>query len=65
MGRHKATIIYPDKKKLIEGEWGYYVMNLMNMAIHTGIEPIPTDSYQYPFKKIVSVNSKKNIIRIG
>ena len=64
LGRHKATIIYPDKKKLIEGEWGYYSMNLVNMAIHTGIESIPTDSSQYPFKKIVFVNPEKNRIKI-
>jgi hypothetical protein len=65
IGRKNATIIYPDLKKIEKNEWGYYAQNLMFMALHTGITPIPTDSDRYSFKELVSINKNKTIFRMG
>lgn len=64
IGRRKATVIFPDKKKIQKDEWGYYAHNLMNMALHTVITPIPTDSNVYSFKELVFINNDKTIFRM-
>ena len=65
IGRVKATVILPDKKKIIDDEWGYYAVNAFHIGIHTGITKIPTNSSQYRWDDIVKMNSEKNMIKIS
>ena len=64
IGRNKAIVIFPDKKKIQKDEWGYYAYNLMHMALHTVIAPIPTDSNVYSFKELVFINQDKTKFRM-
>jgi len=65
LGRHSATVIYPDKKKIYKSEWGYYAVDVMHIGIHTGIIDIPTNSNSNRWDEIIAVNNEKNMIKVS
>ncbi|WP_295458658.1 hypothetical protein [uncultured Thiodictyon sp.] len=61
--RIPATVIYPERKQVLSGEWGYYAANLMDMGLNAGFFTMVTDNRALPFASHVSINNKKDMFR--
>ena len=60
----KATIIYPDEKKVIKDTWGYTSYNISTHGLDMGIDLLPVGSRRYPFKRMVSIDQNKKHLKL-
>lgn len=60
----KSITIYPDKKEVIIGEWGFTTYNFQSATKVGDIITLPTHSNSYPFSSLVKINSSGTIIKI-